>query len=198
MLAQSAEAGLDLAAITSSPSAKGFARSATPTTSCSTASSRRREQWPARRAARVRLADGQRVRDALVAGAVASVVSGAPSTIHALVTRRDPLEATLAAGTLLVPRERRRGRLLLAAIPVHTALSVAWAAVLTVLLPRRRTVAAAPIAGLAIAALDLGLGGRRFPRIRTLTSPPQVADHVAYALTVGYVLVRRRSRRAAA
>lgn len=146
----------------------------------------------------MRLADERSAGDALVAGAVAGVLSGAPSTIHALVTRRDPLEATLAAGTLLLPRERRRGRLLLAAIPVHGALSLTWAAVLTALLPRRGTVAAAPLAGLAIAALDLRLVGRRFARVRALPMLPQLADHLAYTLTVGCVLVRRRSRRAAA
>jgi hypothetical protein len=46
--------------------------------------------------------------------------------------------------------------------------------------------------GLAIAALDLGIGGRLFPRIRALPPAPQVADHVAYGATVGYVLARRR------
>jgi hypothetical protein len=143
----------------------------------------------------VRVPDQTSVRDALAAGAVAGVVSGAPSTIHALLTRRPPLEATLAAGSLLLPREQRPARLLLAAIPVHTALSLGWAAALTGLLPRRGTIAAAAVAGLAIAALDLGLVGRRFPRVRALPAVPQVADHLAYALTVASLLARRRARR---
>jgi hypothetical protein len=51
------------------------------------------------------------------------------------------------------------------------------------------------LAGLGIAALDLGLIGRRFPRVRALPQLPQVADHVAYGATVGAVLALRRARR---
>jgi len=72
---------------------------------------------------------------AVTAGLVAAVVSGAPSTAHAFWTRRDPLEATLAAGSLLMPRSARRGALILAAVPVHLALSVGWAQVLARTLP---------------------------------------------------------------
>jgi hypothetical protein len=130
--------------------------------------------------------------DALAAGAVAAVLSGAPSTLHALLTGVDPLEASLAAGTLLLRHERRPVRLLAAAAVVHVALSLGWAVVLARVLPRRRTAGASALAGLAIAALDLGLVGRRFERIRALPLVPQVLDHVAYAVTVGVVLERRR------
>ncbi|HEV7882195.1 MAG TPA: hypothetical protein VGO81_01430 [Solirubrobacteraceae bacterium] len=136
--------------------------------------------------------DRPSVGDALAAGAVAAVLSGAPSTLHALATGRDPLEASLAAGTLLLGRERRPARLLVAAAVAHVALSLGWAVVLAVVLPRRRTMAAAAAAGLAIAALDLGVVGRRYPRIRALPLVPQVLDHVAYAVTVGVVLQHRR------
>jgi hypothetical protein len=132
--------------------------------------------------------------DALAAGAVAAVLSGAPSTLHALLTGRDPLEASLAAGTLLLPRERRPARLLPAAAVAHVALSLGWAAVLAVVLPRRHATAGAVVAGLAIAALDLGVVGRRFDRIRALPLAPQVLDHVAYAVTVAVVLERRGRR----
>jgi hypothetical protein len=130
--------------------------------------------------------------DALVAGSVAGVLSGAPSTLHALATGRDPLEASLAAGTLLLRDEQRPARLLAAASVVHAALSLGWAVVLAAVLPRRRTVLAGAAAGLAIAALDLGLVGRRYERIRALAPVPQVLDHVAYGVTVGVVLARRR------
>jgi len=130
--------------------------------------------------------------DGLAAGAAAAVLSGAPSTLHAIATRSSPLEPTLAAGTLLLPRERRPLALALAAVPVHLALSFAWALLLAALLPRRRTVAAGTLAGLAIAALDLGVVGRRRPRIRALPQLPQVLDHVAYGATVGAVLSLRR------
>ena len=132
------------------------------------------------------------ITDGLAAGAVAAVLSGAPSTLYALATRASPLEATLAAGTLLLPRERRPLVLALAAVPIHIVLSLGWAVLLAAVLPRRRTVAYATLAGLAIAALDLGVVGRRVPRIRALPLLPQVLDHVAYGATVGAVLRARR------
>ena len=130
--------------------------------------------------------------DVLAAAAVAAVLSGAPSTAHALLARTNPLEASLAAGTLLLPHEQRATRLLPAAAVAHAALSLGWAVVLAAILPRRRTALPAVGAGLAIAALDLGVVGRRFPRIRALALVPQILDHVAYAVVVGAVLERRR------
>ncbi|MBO2451049.1 hypothetical protein J4573_28395 [Actinomadura barringtoniae] len=142
--------------------------------------------------------DRDRARDVVVAAAVAGVVSGAPSTLHALLTRRRPIEATLAAGTMLLPRESRSVPLALAAVPVHAALSLGWAGVLGAVLPARRAAGAGAAAGLVIAALDLGVVGRRVPRIRALPQVPQVADHVAFGLVVGWVLARRRAARRAA
>lgn len=134
------------------------------------------------------------VRDVVEAGLVAAVVSGVPSTVHGLATGRDVTEPTLAAGSLLLPRARRPLVLAAAAVPVHLTLSLGWAAVLARVLPRRRTVAWGALGGLAIAALDLGIAGRRFPRIRALPTAPQVADHLAYGLAVGWVLARRDRR----
>jgi len=133
--------------------------------------------------------------DGFAAGGVAAVLSGAPSTLHALVVGSSPLEATLAAGTLVLPRERRLLPLLLAAVPVHTAISLGWAIVLAHALPHRRTVGAGVVAGLAIAALDLGVAGRRFPRVRALPVGPQVADHVMYGAVVSALVARRRAAR---
>ena len=132
-------------------------------------------------------------RDGLVAGAVAAVPSGVPSTLHALVIGRDPLEATTAAGSLLLPREQRTPVLLAAAVPVHVALSLGWGVVLARAL-RRPTVPRGAVAGLAIAALDLGVIGRRLPRIRALPLLPQLADHVVYGAVAAAVLQRRRRR----
>jgi hypothetical protein len=143
------------------------------------------------------VADSELLADAAVAGSVAAVVSGVPSTLHAILSGIDPLEASLAAGTLLLPSERRPSRLLPAALTAHAGLSLGWAIVLAASLPRRRPLPWSALAGLAIAALDLGVVGRRLPRIRALPLLPQVLDHVAYATTVGYVLSRRRSRRPA-
>ena len=67
------------------------------------------------------------LRDGLAAGSVAAVVSGAPSTLHALLTGGRPLEASLAAGTLVLPGERRALRLLPAAAAAPVALSLGWA-----------------------------------------------------------------------
>jgi hypothetical protein len=133
--------------------------------------------------------------DAFVAGAVAAIVSGAPSTTHALLSGLNPIEASLAAGTLLLPGEQRPSRLLPAALVAHGALSLGWAVVLAATLPARRTLEWSVLAGLAIAALDLGVVGRRYPRIRALPLAPQVLDHVAYATTVGALVSRRRARR---
>lgn len=130
-------------------------------------------------------------REAFAAGSVAAVVSGAPSTVRALLTRTDQLAPTLAAGSLLLPDETRPARLVAAAGVVHGALSLGWAVVLDAGLPRRDPVVAGTVAGLGIAALDLGLVGRRLPRIRALPPWPQIADHVAYAVTVAVVLARR-------
>ena len=131
------------------------------------------------------------MRRALLAGAFAGAVSGAPSTLYALRTGRDPLEATLAAGSLLLPRERRRGRLAAAAVPAHLGLSLGWAAVLERMLPRRPSLSAGAAAGLAVAAIDLGLVGRRFERVRALPLVPQLADHALFGATVALALRRR-------
>ncbi len=55
-------------------------------------------------------------------------------------------------------------------------------------LPRRHTALWGAAAGVAIAAGDLGLVGRRVPPIRALPVVPQVADHLAYGAVVGVVL----------
>ncbi len=138
------------------------------------------------------------VVDGVVAGAAAAALSPAPSTLHALLSTGKPLEAALAAGTLLRPQETRSSRLLVAALPVHATVSLGWALVLSPVLPRRFAAVSGAAAGLAIAAFDLGVVGRHFPRIRELPRAPQVADHLAYGAVVGAVLSRRRARRAAA
>lgn len=141
---------------------------------------------------------GSLVGDAVVGGLVAAVVSGVPSTVHALASGGDPLAATYAAGRLLLPHEDRRSRLVAAAAVAHGALSLSWAVPIAALTPRRGAVATGAAAGLAIAALDLGVAGRRIPTIRSLPTAPQVADHVLYGVVVAVVGSRRQARRAAA
>jgi hypothetical protein len=127
------------------------------------------------------------------AAAWAALLSGTPSTLHALATGRDPLEATVAAGSILLPGETRRTRLLAAAVPVHLALSLGWALALD-----RAGVRGArrgALTGLAIGVVDLSLAARVLPRIRALPLLPQLADHVVYAAVAGHVLARARAGR---
>jgi len=128
------------------------------------------------------------VTEGLVGGAVAAVVSGIPSTIHALATGRSPLDTVEAAGNVVLPASAPRPLLIAAAVPTHLALSLGWGAVLGATLPRRHTTAWGAAAGLAIAALDLGTVGRLRPKIRRLPHVPQVLDHLAYGAVVGWVV----------
>jgi hypothetical protein len=123
---------------------------------------------------------------ALRAAVWAAALSGIPSTVHAVATGRDPLAAALAAGSILLPREESRAKLLAAAVPVHLALSYVW----TLALDRAgvRTSHAGALAGLAIAALDLKVVGGRFPRVRSLPLGPQLADHAAFGAIAGRLL----------
>ena len=118
----------------------------------------------------------------LRAAVVASVLSGAPSTLHALVTRRPLLAAPRAAGELLGRTGLARGAL------AHAGMTLGWTMVLGATLPPRRRVAWGMAAGLGIAALDLGIARRRYPAIAALPQGPQVADHVAFGALVGATL----------
>jgi len=105
------------------------------------------------------------------------------------------LEGGRATGAMLLPHERRTAVLLAAAVPVHLAISVGWAAVMATALPRGREPAWGVVGALMTATVDLALIGRRIPSIATLPQGRQWADHAAYGLSVGLVLRARRSRR---
>jgi hypothetical protein len=66
----------------------------------------------------------QPLRDGLVAGFVAAVTSGAPSAIWALWTDGDVLEATRAAGAMLIPADSSVLSLIIAAAIVHMSVSL--------------------------------------------------------------------------
>lgn len=142
-----------------------------------------RRRFPVRRAV---LADG------LVGGGVAWALSGLPSTMWTLVRGGNPLATVRAAGTLVFSPTAGEAALLIAGAGAHTVISFGWATLFALALPQRRTVAAGALAGLAVAGLDLGLVGRRFPAIRALPTLPQVADHVAYGVLVAAVVRLRR------
>ena len=133
--------------------------------------------------------------DGVVAGAVAWALSGIPSTVHALVRGVSPLQAVRAAGTLALSPHASPNALAVAGVAVHTGLSLGWATLFALALPVHRTVPVAVAAGLAVAALDLGSVGRRYPHIRALPSLPQISDHLAFGALVGAVVSRRRSSR---
>jgi hypothetical protein len=120
------------------------------------------------------------------AGLVGAAASGLPSTVITLARRESLLDGARAAGAIVLPRETRTPVLLAAAVPVHLGLSLGWAFVLA-RLPRRGASFGA-LAGLAIAAVDLGVIGRRIPAIRALPQKRQWADHVAYGVSVEIAL----------
>jgi hypothetical protein len=135
------------------------------------------------------------LRDGVVAGAVAGVLSGAPSTLHAVLSGRDPLAAARAAGNLLLPAGAPPGALLLAGGIAHAILSLGWGTVVAVAVGRtsRSPLTVGLAAGAAIAAVDLGLLargplGRRWPLIRALPVGPQIADHLAFGAVASAVL----------
>jgi hypothetical protein len=114
------------------------------------------------------------------------VVSGAPSTLHALTTGRGVLDAARAAGTLVPGREDRPG--LITGGIVHFVVSAFWGGVLGLLLPRRHTAAWGAAAGLGIAAVSLPTVGRRRRAIAALPQVAQWADNVAFGFVIGWLL----------
>src|SRR3954463_6939322 len=80
--------------------------------------------------------------DALAAGAAGAGVRGVPAPAVTVARRESLLDGATAAGSIVMPGERRTLPLVAAAVPVHLALSFGWAAVMSALLPRRATVPA--------------------------------------------------------
>lgn len=127
------------------------------------------------------------------AGVIAAVVSGVPSTAHALLTRGDVLAATRAAGTLLPGRRDRPG--VAAGLVAHIGISSLWTVVLSFAFRRQELgVTRGAVAGLAIAALDLGIVARAYPAVRTLPRVPQVLDHLVFGAVLGGLLHSGRFR----
>lgn len=125
------------------------------------------------------------MKAAVRAGVLAAVISGVPSTLHALLTGRDPLAATRAAGAL----SGKPG--IAAGATAHVVVSAWWTLVLAAV-HRRRPLGAASgaVAGLLIAALDLGVLAP--PEIRALPQWPQWLDHALFGAVVGTTLRRAR------
>jgi hypothetical protein len=136
-----------------------------------------------------------RRRDVWYAYLVATVFSGLPSTLNALLAGADPLEATRAAGAMLAPSSASTATLVLAAAVVHPAVSLFWTAVFAFLLPRRRLVFWALIGAVAVAFLDLRvIAPLFFPSVAALPFWPQLADHLLWGALLGGTLQLRLRR----
>lgn len=135
------------------------------------------------------------LRDLFVAWLLATVFSGLPSTLWALATGADVLEATRAAGRMLLPAATDTPTLFAAAALVHPAVSLFWTMVFAQLLPRRHEAVWA-IAGAAVVAwLDLlVIAPALFPAVAGLPFWPQFADHLAWGALLGGTLQWRRAR----
>ncbi|HWF34845.1 MAG TPA: hypothetical protein VG295_05725 [Solirubrobacteraceae bacterium] len=137
--------------------------------------------------------DRRRIAEATAA---AAMFSGAPSTLHALLSQGgvraaavSVRDATRAIGTLVPPS--RPG--LVRGGAIHLIISALCAEVLARTLPAHRSAAWGAAAGLAIGLVNVGIIGRRFPAIRALPLVPQLADHVAFGTVFALVADRRRS-----
>jgi hypothetical protein len=137
--------------------------------------------------------------DLILAWLVATLLSGAPSTLHALATGADALQATRAAGAMLIGPDASLAALIGAAAIVHPAVSGFWTWVFGQLLPRRHVALWSLLGAAAVAVLDLGLiAPRWFPAVAALPFGPQFADHLMWGaclgLTLQWRLLRRRAR----
>jgi hypothetical protein len=131
-------------------------------------------------------------RDLLAAGWTATLVGGTPSTLYAFATGADPMEATRAAGAMLIPASSGTVELVLAAALVHVSVSFFWAAILVRILPRRHIMMWASAAAALIGLVDLRLiAPVFFPEVAGLPLAPQMADHLMWGASLGWVLARR-------
>jgi hypothetical protein len=127
-------------------------------------------------------------RDLVAAWLVATVFSGAPSTLHALATGGDPWEATFAAGRMLADSTSAPA-LFAAAAVVHPLVSAFWTAVAAAVLPVRHTTLAATVFAAAVGLLDLRLiAPHWFPEVAALAFWPQLADHLMWGACLGGTL----------
>ena len=104
----------------------------------------------------------------------------------------DPLEATRAAGAMLVSPSARPGLLFAAAALVHLSISLFWTVVVGITVPRRFVVSGSIAAAAVIACIDLLLVAPHFfPAVAALAFWPQFADHLLWGFLVGATLKYR-------
>jgi hypothetical protein len=135
------------------------------------------------------------LRDLFQAWLMATLFSGLPSTLYALATGGDPLEATRAAGAMLLPLASDTATLVAAATLVHLTVSLFWAAIFGALLPRQRITCWALIGAAAVAVFDLRvIAPLLFPAVAKLAFWPQFADHLMWGALLGATLGYRQTR----
>jgi hypothetical protein len=132
-------------------------------------------------------------RRILEATAVAGILGGAPSAVHALVTGGGVrsvagygLGATRAIGTLVPPGTPGLAR----GVTAHFVVSLLVGELLARVLPDRHPVRWGAGVGLGIGLFNVGVVGRRFPAIRALPLGPQLADNVAFGALFAAVVGR--------
>ena len=127
-------------------------------------------------------------RQLLYAWILATLLSGIPSTLYALLTGGDLLESTRAVGAMVSMPDS-----IAAAALVHVSVSLFWSFLLWVVLPYRHTTLSALLASAAIAFLDLRLiAPVFFPDVAALEFWPQFADHMMWGACVGLAFHYRR------
>lgn len=131
------------------------------------------------------------------AAAFAGALSGVPSTLHAFTIGMNPLESSLAAGSILRPDEPDGPSLLATGLATHACLSLGWTVVLSGIPGLRGSAVRGALAGLAIGVTDLGVADRVFPRIAALPRGAQLADHMAFGALVALALGRNDRARPA-
>lgn len=132
-------------------------------------------------------------RDLFYAWLAATIFSGAPSTIYAFLTGGDPLEATWAAGSMLVPAGTSPLGLFAAAALVHSTVSLFWTLVFGFMLPHRHTALWAVLGSAAVALLDLRvIAPIFFPSLSALAFWPQFVDHLMWGACLGLTLQVRQ------
>ena len=133
----------------------------------------------------------RRKRALFYAWLLATLLSGIPSTLYALVSGGDPLEATRAAGAMVIDPDAPFRELFVAAALVHASVSLFWALILWLVLPYRRPMLWALGASAGIALLDLRLiAPAFFPEVAALEFWPQFADHLMWGACVGFAFAR--------
>jgi hypothetical protein len=145
---------------------------------------------------RVKPDRGSVLLDWLIAGSVATALSGIPSTLYGVLTGADVAEPTRAAGAMLIAANSSDPQLFIAAAVVHIAVSFFWAAVLILILPRTFVVSGCVLAALLIGMLDLRVIAPNFyPEVARLPFLPQMADHLMWGACLGLMLRHRWQRR---